>query len=119
MVQKKKRKNQIQKEQTLLCKKAPKEIYREKRTSILAHVDQIRPQVEYEGQNEEEISTIPSVNDLLEPPLQNKTPEDKIMYDQVGQNEFENSDEDKIMQKDNLDYSSVRDRSGSPRERNT
>ena len=37
----------------------------------------------------------------------------------MDQNEFENSDEDQIMQEDNLDYSSVRDRSRSPRERNT
>ena len=35
-------------------------INREKRKSILAHADQ------YEKQNEEEISMIPSVNDLLE-----------------------------------------------------
>ena len=45
--------------------------------------------------------------------------EDEIMHDQVGQNEFENSDEDQIMQEDNLDYSSVWDRSRSLRERNT
>ena len=32
-------------------------------------------------------------------------PEDEIMHDQ---NEFENSDEDEIMQEDDLDYSSVR-----------
>ena len=37
----------------------------------------------------------------------------------MGQNEFENSDEDKIMQEDDLDYSSVQDKSRSPRERNT
>ena len=41
------------------------------------------------------------------------------MHNQVGQNEFENSDEDQIMQEDNLDYSSVRNRSRSPKERNT
>ena len=41
------------------------------------------------------------------------------MHDQVGQDEFENSDEDQIMQEDDLDYSSVWDRSRSPRERNT
>ena len=40
------------------------------------------------------------------------------MPDQVGQSEFENSDEDQIMQ-DDLGYSSVWDRSRSPRERNT
>ena len=45
--------------------------------------------------------------------------EDEIMHDQEGQNEFENSDEDQIMQEDDPDYSSVRDRSRSPRERNT
>ena len=56
-------------------------INREKGNSILAHADQIRPRGEYEGQNEEEISTIPSVNDLLEQPLQNETPEDVIMQD--------------------------------------
>ena len=52
-------------------------------------------------------------------PLQNETSEDEIMHDQVGQCEFETSDEDQIMQEDDLDYSSVRDRSRSPRERNT
>ena len=77
-------------------------INREKGNSILAHADQIRPQSEYEEPNEEEISTIPSVNDLLEQPLQNETSEDEIMHDQVGQNEFENSDEDQIMQEDFL-----------------
>ena len=35
-----------------------------------------------------EICMIPSVNDLLEQPLQNETSEDEIMHDQVGQNEF-------------------------------
>ena len=33
--------------------------------SILAYADQIRPQGEYKEQNEEEISKIPFVNDLL------------------------------------------------------
>ena len=69
-------------------------INREKRNSILAHADQIRPQGKYEEQNEEEISMIPSINDLLELPLQNEILEDEIMHDQVGQNEFENLDED-------------------------
>ena len=32
------------------------------------------------------------------------------MHDQVGQSEFENSDEDQIIQKDNFDYSSEQDR---------
>ena len=41
------------------------------------------------------------------------------MHDQVGQNEFENSDEDQIMQEGNPDYSLVQDWSRSPRERNT
>ena len=54
---------------------------------------------------------IPSVNDLLEQPLQNETSKVKIMLDQVGQNEFENLDEDQIMQEDGSDYSSVRDKS--------
>ena len=45
--------------------------------------------------------------------------EDKTMHDQVGQNEFENSDEDQIMQESYPDYSLVQDRSRSPRERNT
>ena len=57
--------------------------------------------------------------DLLEQPLQNETLEDKIIHDQVGQNEFENSNEAQIMQEDVLDYSPVGDRSRSPRERNT
>ena len=55
----------------------------------------------------------------MEQPLQNETSEDEIMHDQMGQNEFENLDEGQIMQEDDLDYSSVRDRSRSPRERNT
>ena len=57
----------------------------------------IRARGEYEVQNEEEISTIPSVNYLLEQLLQYETSEDEIMPDQVGQNEFENSDEHQIM----------------------
>ena len=55
-------------------------INREKWSSILTHGDQIRPQSEYEEQNEGEISRILSVNDLL----QNETSEDEIMHDQVG-----------------------------------
>ena len=62
---------------------------------------------------------IPSVNDLLEQPLYNEMSEDKIMHDQVGQSEFENSEENQIMQEDDLDYGSMQDRSWSPRERNT
>ena len=69
-------------------------------------------------QHDKEIFIVPSVNDLLEQPLQNETSEDEIMHDQVGQNELENSDEDQIMQEDDPDYSLVRDRSRSPRERN-
>ena len=42
-----------------------------------------------------------------------------MIYDQVGQNEFENLDEDQIMQEDDPDYSLVWDRSWSPREINT
>ena len=94
-------------------------INREKEDSILAQANQIRFQGEYEDENEEEISTTPTVNDLLEQSLQNETLEDKIINDQVGQNVFENSDEDQIMQEDDLDYNSVWDRSRSPRERNT
>ena len=75
--------------------------------SILAQADQIRPQGEYEEQNEEEISMILSVNDSLEQPLQNETSEAEIMHDQVGQSKFENSDEDQIMQEDDLDYNSM------------
>ena len=62
---------------------------------------------------------IPFVNNLLEQPLQNKTSKNEIMHDQVGQNEFETSDEDKIIQEDDLDYSTVRDGSRSSGERNT
>ena len=62
---------------------------------------------------------IPSVNDLLEQPLKNEMSEDEIMHDQVSQSEFEDSDEDQIMQEDNLDYNTVRDRSRSTSERNT
>ena len=85
-------------------------INREKWNGIWAHADQIRPQSEHEEQNEEEISTIPSVNDLWEQPLQYETSEPEIMHDQVGQSDFENSDEDQIMQEDDVDFSSVRDR---------
>ena len=94
-------------------------INREKGNSILDHADQIRPQGKYEEQNEEEISAIPSVNDLLKQPSLNETSEDETIHNQVGQNEFENSDEDQIKQEDDLDYSSVRNRSRSPRERST
>ena len=94
-------------------------INREKGNCMLSHADQIRLHGEYKEQNEEEISMIPSVNDLLEQPLQNETSKDEIMHEQVGQSEFENSDENQIMQEDDLEYSSVRDRSRSPRERNT
>ena len=90
-------------------------INREKGNSALAHLDQIRLQGEYEEQNE----TVPSVNDLLEQPFQDETSKDEIMRDEVDQNEFENSAEDQIMQEDDLDYSSVRDRSRSSREKNT
>ena len=41
------------------------------------------------------------------------------MQDHVDQSEFENLDEDQIMQGNDFDYSSVRNRSRSPRERNT
>ena len=62
---KKQTKNQIQKGQNVSRKKGHNTtiINREKGNSILAHADQIRPKGEYEEQNEEEISTIPSVND--------------------------------------------------------
>ena len=111
----KKKKNQIQKRAEFIMQKGHNTaiINREKGNSILVHADQIRPQGEYEEQNEEEISTILSVNDLLEQPLQNETSENEIMHDQVGQNEFENQ----IIQEDDLDYSSVWDRSRSPREK--
>ena len=107
--------------ETLLLKKGHNtaKINREKGNSILAHADQIKPQGKYEEQNDEEISTILSVNDLLEQPLQNETSEDEIMHVQVGQRKCENSDKDQIMQEDNSEYSSVRDRSRSPRARNT
>ena len=91
-------------------------INREKGNGKLAQEDQIRPQGEYEEQNEEKFSTIPSVYDLLEQPLLNKTSEDEIKHDVVGQSDL---DEDQMMQEDDLNYSSVRDRSRSPRERNT
>ena len=74
--------------------KTPPYSYKKYGKGVRAHADQIRPQVEYEEQNVEDISTIPSVNDLLEQPLHNETPEDEIMHDQVGQNKFENSDKD-------------------------
>ena len=56
-------------------------INRERRNSILTHVDQIKPLSEYKEQNEEETSTIPSDNDLLEQILQNESLEDEIMPD--------------------------------------
>ena len=59
-----------------------------KLNSILVHADHIRRQVEYAELNEEKIATIPSVNDLLEQPLQNETSRDEIMHDKMGQNEF-------------------------------
>ena len=68
--------------------------------------------------------TIPNTGRLESPlalmgrQIRNETSEDEMMHNHVGQSEFENSDEDQIMQ-DVLDYSSVRDRSRSPRERNT
>ena len=40
---------------------------------------------------------------LLEKLIQNETSDDEIMHDQVGQNEFENSDDDQIMQEDDSD----------------
>ena len=52
---------------------------------------------------------IPSVKDLLEQLLQNETSEDETMQHQVSQNELENSEEDQIMQEDDLEYSSVPD----------
>ena len=105
----KRTKNQIQKGQLFIMQISHNTtiINREKENSILTHADQIRSQGEYEEQNEEEISTITPVNDLLEQPLQNEMTEDEIMHDQVGQNEFENLDEDQIMQEDNLDYRQV------------
>ena len=45
--------------------------------------------------------------------------EDEIMHDQIGQNEFGNSNEDQIIQEDDPNYSLMWDRSISPRERNT
>ena len=77
---------------------------REKGNSILVHADQIRLQGEYEEQNDEESSTIPFVNDLLEQPLENETSENEIMHNQVGQNEFENLHDDQITQEDDPDY---------------
>ena len=83
----------VQKEQRIKSKKAEfimkkshytAMINREKGNSILAHADQIRLQGEYEEQNEEEIFTILSINDLLEQPLQNEISEDEILHDQVG-----------------------------------
>ena len=62
----KRTKNQLQKGQNVSCKKPQYSYNREKGNSILAHADQIRPKGKYEEQNEEEISTIPFVNDLLE-----------------------------------------------------
>ena len=94
-------------------------INREKGNSILVHVDQIRPQGEYEEQNEEKMSMVPFINDFLEQPLQNEWSEDEIMHDQVVQNEYENSDENQIMQEDDPDYSSGQDRFRSTKERNT
>ena len=41
------------------------------------------------------------------------------MNNQVGENELENSDEDQMMQEDDSDYSLVRDKPRSTRERNT
>ena len=59
-------------------------IKREKGNSVLAHADQIKSQGKYEEQNEEEISKISFVNDLLEQPLRNETSAEEMMHDQVG-----------------------------------
>ena len=91
-------------------------INREKGKSLLVHADEIRHQGEYEEQSEEEISTIPFVNDLLKQSLQNETSEDEIMHDQMGQNAFKKSDKDQIMQEDDRHYNSLPDRCRSPRE---
>ena len=95
-VVKKTTKNQIQKGAEFIMQKGHNTaiINSEKENRISANTDQIRFQCEYEQQNKEEISTVPSVNDLLEQPLQNETSEDDLMRDQ-------------------------RDRSRSHRERNT
>ena len=53
----------------------------------------------------------------MEQPLQNETSEDEIMDDQLGQNEFENSNEDQMIQEADPDYSIERDKSRSPRGR--
>ena len=92
---------------------------REKGNCILADANQRTPRGEYEEHNDKEISLIPSVNDLLERPSQNEMSEDEIMHDPVGQNEFENSNENQIIHEDDPDFSSVRDRCRSHRERNT
>ena len=113
--------NQIQKGQNLSCKKGHNTaiINKEKREHYISPCRSNKAPGQYEEKNEKEISTIPSVNDLLAQPWQNETSEDEIMHDQVGQNEFENSDDDQTMQEDDLYYTSVRDRSRSPREINT
>ena len=48
---------------------------------LLDHADQIRLQGEYEYENEEEFSTISSVNELLEQPWQNEMLKNEIMHD--------------------------------------
>ena len=60
----KRTKNQIQKWQNLSLKKKAT-------IQLLAYAYQIRPQGGYEEQNEQKISMIYSVNDLLEQHLQN------------------------------------------------
>ena len=65
------------------------------------------------------MATVPSVNDLLDQrngPVRNETSEEESMSEQ---NECEISDEDQIMEEEYADYSLGRDRSRSPRGRNT
>ena len=91
---------------------------KENGNSVLAHADQIRPWGEFEDQDEE-MTTVPSVNDLLDQgngPVRNETSEEESMSEQ---NECEISDEDQIMEEEYAEYSLGRDRSRSPRGRNT
>lgn len=92
-------------------------INRENGDSVLAHADQIRTQGEEEERNDEEMS-VSSDNELVEQPLQKETSEE-TMQGEEGQKDSENSDEDQSMQEDTCDYSLDRDRSRSPRKRNT
>ena len=62
--------------------------------SVLSRIwTRVAVSISYDDNHYTTGTSIPSIYDLLEQPLQNET-EDEIMHDQVGQNECKNSDKD-------------------------